>query len=274
MSVNVPARGDIAALTFDVRAARGGAPGPVHVSVKVPRAVRSRLGVVVVADKQGARKRFTVYVLNRGSGPAAAQVPGQVTVTLRGLQKQVSVRNVEQAIDALDELTDEMEAAICTSDIETVRSLLGLRGIGARALAAAIKAVLCDYADDDDVQFLVDLGILVPDDGDEFDCDPFQGNPFEAVCQFTDTAIDAVRIRGSGGIVFSQCFAGANPCMVESPGTPNNSVLFLFQGDPSSTGPLNLRSSNQQFDGWGYMTLERSQDGGQTFQVVERFLPP
>jgi hypothetical protein len=275
VSIGVPARGDVAVLTFDVRAARGGAPGPVLVSVKAPRSVRSRLGVVAVADKQGARKRFTVYVLNRRSRRATgAQVGGRVTVTLRGVDKEINVRNIDRAIDALSELTDEMADAICTSELETVRTLLGLRGAGSFAIAAAIKAVLCDTADDDDVEFLVDLGILVPEDEDELGCDPFPGNPFEATCAFSDTAIDAVRIHGSRGIVFSQCFAGINPCQVEAPETPNNSVLFEFQGDPSSTGPLNLRSSNQQFDGWGLLTLEQSRDGGQTFQVVERFDPP
>jgi len=274
VSINVPARGDIAVLTFDVRAARGRAPGPVAVSVKAPRSVRSHLGVVAVADKLGARKRFTVYVLNRRSTRAGGAQVGRVTVTLRGLRRQVNVRNIDRAIDALNELTDEMADAICTSDLETVRTLLGLRGAGSFAIAAAIKAVLCDTADEDDVEFLVNLGILVPEDEDEFECDAFPGNPFEAMCLFSDTAIDAVRIRGSGGIVFSQCFAGANPCQVESPGTPNNSVLFLFQGEPSSSGPLNMRSSNQQFDGWGYMTLDLSRDGGQTFQTVERFDPP
>ena len=275
VSIGVPARGDIAVLKFDVRAARGGAPGPVLVSVSAPRSVRSHLGVVAVADKQGARKRFTVYVLNRRSaGAGGAQAGERVTVRVRGLERTINVRNIERAIDALAELTDELANQICMSDTETVRTLLGLRGAGSFLLAAAIQRILCDLADDEDVELLVNLGILVPEDDDEFDCDPFPGNPFEAMCLFTDTAIDAVRIQGTGGIVFSQCFAGTNPCQVESPGTPNNSVLFLFQGDPGSTGPLNMRSSNQRLAEWDQLVLERSVDGGQTFQVVERFDPP
>ena len=62
--------------------------------------------------------------------------------------------------------------------------------------------------------------------------------------------------------------------MVESPGQPNNATLFGFPGGTNSTGPLNMRSSNQMYPSWGMLTVERSVDGGQTFQVVERFDPP
>jgi hypothetical protein len=48
--------------------------------------------------------------------------------------------------------------------------------------------------------------------------------------------------------------------MVEHPARPNNSVLFDIPDGSSSTGPLNLRSSNEMFDGWGYAQLYESSD--------------
>jgi hypothetical protein len=275
LKLAIPARGDVAAMTFDVRARGRGAPGRIAVRVSVPRALRRRVGVAIVVDQERRLKRFTVYLVNRRLGRAAvAQLGGKrVVVTLRGVDRPVSVRNIARARDALATMTDEMVDTICMADIETVRTLFGLRGVGSHAIAQALKAVICDTGTDEDRQFLGELGIDVPADVDEFDCTPFTGNPFEAVCQFSDTSIDAVRIAGNGGVIFSQCFAGPNPCMVEQPGRPNNSVLFDIPDGSSSTGPLNVRSSNAAFDGWGYMRLHQSSDGGQTFERVEGFIP-
>ena len=38
--------------------------------------------------------------------------------------------------------------------------------------------------------------------------------------------------------------------MLESPGQPNNATLFGFPGGTNSTGPLNMRSSNQMYPSW------------------------
>ncbi len=274
MKVGVPARGDVAVLSFDVRGRAGRAPGRVLVGLKVPKRLRSRVGLAINVDRERGVKHFTVFVVHRRPGGAvASQRTGRVIVRVRGLDREVSVRNIERARDALETLTDELAVSICTADIETVRLFFGLRGVGSHALARALKAVLCDIADEDDVRFLEDLGLLVPEDSDDFGCGPFPGNPFEAACVFEDTDIDAVRIHGTGGLIFSQCFAGPHPCMVEQPGRRNNSVLFDIPDGSSSTGPLNLRSSNAQFDGWGYMQLYQSRDEGQTFELVEGFSP-
>ena len=274
MKVGVPASGGVAVLTFDVRARARRAPGRILVRLKVPRRLRSRLGLAINVDRERGVKRFTVFVVHRRPASGmAAQRPGTVTVTVRGLDRQVSVRNIERARNALDGLTDELAASICTADIESVKVFFGLRGLGANAIATALKAVLCDTADEDDVQFLEDIGLLVPEDSDEFECGPFPGNPFEATCVFEDTEIDAVRIQGTRGLIFSQCFAGLHPCTVEQPGRRDNSVLFDIPDGSSSTGPLNLRSSNAMFDGWGYVQLYQSRDGGQTFELVEGFAP-
>ena len=275
MKIAVPASGTVSVLTFDVRARRAGrVPGRVLVGLKVPRRLRTRLGLVINVDRERGVKRFTVFVVHRrrASG-TAAQRPGTVTVRVRGLDRQVAVRNIERARNALDRLSDEMADLICTSNIEAVKVFFGLRGLGANAIAEAIKAVLCDTADEDDIQFLEDIGLIVPEDSDEFECGPFPGNPFEATCIFEDTAIDAVRIQGTGGLIFSQCFAGPHMCTIHQPGQPNNFVLFDIPDGSSSTGPLNLRSSNEMFDGWGYVRLYQSSDGGQTFRLVEGFIP-
>lgn len=274
MKIGVPASGGVSVLSFDVRARARRAPGRVLVSLKVPRRLRSRVGLAINVDRQGRVKHFTVYVVHRrrASG-TAAQRPGVVRVRVRGLDRDVSVRNIQRARNALDGLTDDQAEAICTASIESVKLFFGLRGLGANAIAQALQAILCDTADEDDVRFLEDIGLIVPEDEDEFECGPFPGNPFEAICAFSDTAIDAVRIRGTGGVVFSECFAGPHPCMVERPGRRNNSVLFDIPDGWSSTGPLNLRSSNAMFDGWGYAQLYQSSDGGRTFELVEGFAP-
>ena len=53
------------------------------------------------------------------------------------------------------------------------------------------------------IELLVNLGLIVPDDEDEFDCDPFQGNPFEAMCLFTGPTTQALRVTASEGLIFS-----------------------------------------------------------------------
>jgi hypothetical protein len=301
VNIGMPARGDIAALSFDVTAARRGRrPGRVGLSVRVPRALRSQVGVLVTVSNQSRRRRFTVYVLRR-RGVTRALASGaraRVAVRVRGVDRTIKVRNIERAIDALQNLDEDLLSRICASRARRVRKLLGLRGTGASLLANAIKAVLCGQGDEDDVKLLADLGIVVPVDGQgqpipptpdptptppgppppptprvSFACVPFAGNPFEGVCTASGGPFDAVRIRGTGDQVFSQCFSDTARCQVEQSGQPNNSVLFLFRGGTTSTGPLNLRSANQTYNRWGALILERSTDGGQTFQDVARFMP-
>ena len=84
--------------------------------------------MLAVADTQGARRRFAIYVVSRRSGGASgAQDPPRITVTVRGVQRTINVSTIERATEALD---DDMAHRICESDVETVRKLLGLRGAG------------------------------------------------------------------------------------------------------------------------------------------------
>jgi hypothetical protein len=275
VSIAAPARGDVAVLSFTIRAANGRAPGQVAISVTVPQALRSQLGVLAVADNQGTRREFDVYILRRRGARAQAAGPAsqRITVRVRGVTREISVSAVQRATDALAGLTAAEARKICTGDVEQARKLLGLRGGGALALAKAIRAVLCDTGDDEDRALLAALGVVVPRDLDEFECIPFPGNVRETTCRFTGQDVNRLRIRGSGGVVFSRCFAGMNSCRLERAGRQNNAAVFTFGMPVDDSGPLNVRSGNQPFRSWDVLLIEASRDGGRTYRLVEGFLP-
>jgi len=95
----------------------------------------------------------------------------------------------------------------------------------------------------------------------------FAGNPREGSIFITDDdPFNAVKVVAKGNNTFIQCFSSGRPCTVDSPGSPNNFILFTFPAGPvTDSGELNARSGNQDFSSWAPPGFFLSTDGGATF---------
>ena len=102
--------------------------------------------------------------------------------------------------------------------------------------------------------------------------DPYN---YEGVCTLhSDTAFNSARITLTSGTSAVQCFAGANPCQVQDPGQPNNSVIYTFQTPVTDSGELNVRSATTYWPAFGPLNSAFSTDGGATYTDGPSFTPP
>jgi hypothetical protein len=301
--VSAPAAGQVDVTTFSVTAAGGKAPASVKVKVSVPAALRSR--TIVLVTRRRTAKALLVTIMAAGrSGAKTAVAAAGIEVTIDGRRTHIRRRKLRRARNALNAMTAQQRASLCT-DAQAQQQLaeaVGTSTASGRALVAAILHVACGGGTDEDRKVLEDAGLTLPPKPavtpapapnptpepapnpvpapkptSSFTCRAYSSDPYnyEGVCMLhSETAFNRARLKLSSGTIASQCFAGANPCQVENPGQPNNSVLFTFPSPVTDSGDLNVRSSNAYYNAFGTITPQFSSDGGQTFTDGPPFTPP
>ncbi len=99
-----------------------------------------------------------------------------------------------------------------------------------------------------------------------FTLSPFPGGLNEGVGMLKTTqAFNGIQVFATGSNQWSDCFAQNGDCHVVNPGTPDNSIVFLYHGPMTDSGPFDMKSTNTQYSNWGNVSWEISTDGGTTW---------
>jgi hypothetical protein len=250
VTTEAPPAGQIAVIAADVVAKKGGAPGPLTISVLAAAAIRPQLKIVETTTESGRRSRLVVYAGLRTTTTASAAIARHITVTVRGTKKAVSLRNVTRVRESLPAVSGGLQTMLCDgSEIDEAKGFFGLGKKTAAQLAKAARRVLCNEAKDGDQSFLNSLGIGGPTGN--LNCRAFLDDPFWGVCNYTGPPFRHLRLRVSAGNTIVECFAGPNPCVVE----PGNSVRFDFATVRQDSGEINIRSSTQRYADWGPLQI-------------------